>query len=90
MKGTDGRPGLFVFSTCKDFIRTVPLLQHDPDRPEDLDTKAEDHAADEARYGCMSRPYLAPREDRKPIPTTLHEMTFNDFLESTPRRQERV
>lgn len=67
LKGDGERPGLFVFSTCKDFIRTVPLLQHDPDRPEDLDTKAEDHIADEARYGCMSRPYLPVKEVKKPV-----------------------
>uniref|UniRef100_UPI0030D8A9FA hypothetical protein n=1 Tax=Pseudomonas sp. EL_65y_Pfl1_R83 TaxID=3088697 RepID=UPI0030D8A9FA len=24
-----GRPMLYVFSTCTDFIRTVPVLQHD-------------------------------------------------------------
>ena len=55
--GQDGTPRLFVFDTCRDFIRTVPVLQHDPDRAEDLDTDAEDHAADEARYACMSRPW---------------------------------
>ncbi|WP_111164249.1 terminase family protein [Rhizobium tubonense] len=63
MKGDGGRPMLYVFSTCKDFIRTVPSLQHDQDRPEDLDTDAEDHAADEARYGCMSRPFLPKKPD---------------------------
>lgn len=59
MRGQDGVPMLYVMETCKDFIRTVPTLQHDPDKPEDLDTMAEDHAADEARYGCMSRPWVA-------------------------------
>ena len=54
----DARPMLVVFATCKDFIRTLPVLQHDPDRPEDLDTKAEDHIADETRYACMSRPWI--------------------------------
>jgi hypothetical protein len=34
---------LVVFSTCVDFIRTVPFLQHDPDRPEDVMTDSEDH-----------------------------------------------
>lgn len=59
LKGNaDGNPMYFVFSTCTDFIRTVPALQHDPDRPEDLDTDGEDHAADEARYACMSRPWV--------------------------------
>jgi hypothetical protein len=57
--GADGVPMLYVFDTCRDFIRTVPVLQHDPTRPEDLDTAAEDHIADEARYACLSRPLIA-------------------------------
>lgn len=68
LKGQDGVPMLYVFSTCRDFIRTVPVLQHDPDRSEDLDTDAEDHVADEARYGCMSRPWV-PAE-KAPAKTT--------------------
>ncbi|NBQ33281.1 MAG: terminase, partial [Proteobacteria bacterium] len=27
-------------------------------RPEDVDTDGEDHAADEWRYACMSRPWV--------------------------------
>ncbi len=57
--GDGETPMLFVFSTCRDFIRTVPVLQHDPMRAEDLDTKAEDHIADETRYACLSRPLVA-------------------------------
>lgn len=53
----DGAPLLLVFATCTDLIRTLPALQHDRVRPEDLDSDAEDHAADELRYGCMSRPW---------------------------------
>lgn len=59
----DGHPMLFVFDTCRDFIRTVPVLQHDPDRPEDLDTDGEDHVADEARYACMSRPWVPLKKE---------------------------
>jgi hypothetical protein len=62
--GDEAGPMLVVFETCRDFIRTVPVLQHDPARPEDLDTAAEDHVADEARYACMSRPLIA----RSPLP----------------------
>lgn len=47
IRGDDDGPMLFVFRTCKDWWRTVPVLQHDPDKAEDLDTEAEDHAADE-------------------------------------------
>ena len=31
---------------------------HDPARPEDVNTESEDHAADEWRYACMSRPFV--------------------------------
>ncbi len=56
--GDGEKPTLFVFDTCRDFIRTVPVLQHDPMRHEDLDTTAEDHIADETRYACLSRPLV--------------------------------
>jgi hypothetical protein len=65
----DGHPMIVTFSTCHDFIRTVPALVHDATRPEDLDSDGEDHAADEARYACMSRPWVrdaASQEKRKP------------------------
>lgn len=65
--GRDGLPMLYVFSSCRDFIRTIPVLQHDPMRAEDLDTSSEDHIADEARYACMSRPWVPPmRPTEKP------------------------
>ena len=56
----DGRPWIYFFTTCKDAIRTLPLLEYDPYRPEDLDTEGEDHIADEVRYMCMARPIQAP------------------------------
>lgn len=56
----NGFPSMYVFSNCKAFIRTIPLLQYDEHRPEDLDTEGEDHVADEVRYFCMSRP-IRPR-----------------------------
>jgi hypothetical protein len=52
----DGHPLLQVFSTCKDSIRTIPNLPYDPKKPEDIDTKAEDHCIDEWRYFGMARP----------------------------------
>ena len=56
--GQDGRPMIYSFSTCAASIRTIPALQHDPARPEDVNTESEDHAADEWRYACMSRPFV--------------------------------
>jgi len=34
---------MYVFDTCRDFIRTVPLMIKNKTRPEDLDTTLEDH-----------------------------------------------
>jgi hypothetical protein len=55
----DGNPMIFFFSHCRDIIRTLPMMVHDSSNPEDLDTDLEDHAVDEVRYACMSRPFLA-------------------------------
>ena len=52
----NGLPQMYVFKNCRAFIRTLPLLQYDPRKPEDLDTDGEDHVADEVRYFCMARP----------------------------------
>lgn len=77
MAGQDGEPMLYVFSTCYDFIRTVPSLQHDPNKPEDLDSDGEDHSGDSARYGCMSRPWTRLPDIVAP-PRGLNAMTMNE------------
>lgn len=64
-EGEDDMPMIYVFNTCLDSIRTIPLLQHDENNPEDLDSDMEDHAADDWRYGCMSRPFSRQRKERK-------------------------
>lgn len=54
----DGRreePGMFIFSTCTHFLRTVPVLPRDDKLIDDVDTDAEDHVADEARYRALTR-----------------------------------
>jgi hypothetical protein len=63
--GQDGRPMLFIFDSCKDLIRTLPVLQISSSRPEDLDTDGEDHAADALRYGLMSRPWVKVQSREK-------------------------
>jgi hypothetical protein len=42
IRGDGDTPMLYVFSSCHDFIRTVPALQHDRGRAEDIDTGSED------------------------------------------------
>lgn len=53
---SEGYPMVYFFNTCKDAIRTLPLLTYSERSPEDLDTDGEDHFADSFRYFCMSRP----------------------------------
>lgn len=74
------RPMAVFFSTCADSIRTIPLLQHDKNRAEDVDTNSEDHAGDEFRYACLARPWMKPTE--KPAPQELDglkKLTINDL-----------
>lgn len=56
----DGYAMLYVFNTCKHFIRTVPNLVYDETNVEDIDTDGEDHIYDECRYVLMKNP-IAPR-----------------------------
>ncbi len=43
-------PGFFVFDTCDQFIRTVPVLPRCDKNPDDINSEAEDHIADDSRY----------------------------------------
>lgn len=74
----DDAPMIYTFSTCIDSIRTIPLLQHDENKPEDLDSEMEDHAADDWRYACMSRPWQKPMpkiiKPQFPIQQTVSEL----------------
>ena len=86
----DGLPLLYFCDCCEDTIRTLPTLQHDESDPEDLDTEAEDHAADETRYAVMSRPWV-PRVAVSTVPRLPllpQEMTINQLIDR--RRQARI
>ena len=56
-----------IFSNCNHLIRTLPALCYDKNRPEDVDSKMEDHAYDDTRYFLMSRP-IKPEEETKRKP----------------------
>lgn len=63
----NGIPMMYVFSNCKAFIRTIPLLVYDENRPEDVDSKQEDHCYDSSRYLCMANPMKPVKiKERKP------------------------
>jgi hypothetical protein len=62
-------------------IRTIPVLQHDPMKPEDLDTNSEDHAADMVRYATMARPWL-----KVPKPVDIAQDAYRPLSEEYLRR----
>lgn len=68
--GPDGRPMLYVFESCRDWIRTVPNLPYSTKKPEDVDTASEDHDYDATRYFLMSRPLVA---------TPRKQITHNEY-----------
>ena len=57
------RPTLFIHSRCRRLIEALPMLQHDPNRPEDVlkvdadeDGVGGDDAADALRYLVATKP----------------------------------
>jgi len=60
----NGRPMMYVFDTCRDFIRTVPALVYSNTNVEDIDTTMEDHDYDAMRYMFMLNP-IPPRENKR-------------------------
>lgn len=73
------RPMIVFFDNCKDTIRTLPLVQHDPARVEDVDTNSEDHAVDCLRYACASRPWVKAVEKPGQPVKGLEVVTLNQL-----------
>ena len=93
LKGNHGVPMIYFFENCEDIIRTLPVMQHDPDNPEDLQ-EGEDHAPDSVRYACMSRPFSL-RVERKPDDRVMavgpgNQLTINDVMDEVPLGRNRV
>lgn len=86
--GHDGRPMLYIMSTCPNLIRTLPSLQHDPHDMEDLDSDGEDHAADALRYGLMGRPYARPTIVKPPV-RGLYQMSIDELWKWEKSRRRR-
>jgi len=84
LMGVDGKPLLYIMNTCKNLIRTLPIMQYDNTRPEDLDTKMEDHAVDTLRYLCMSRPITI---DLPKGPLEIADQWHKDFNPKNVRAQ---
>ena len=76
-------PMLYFSDACEHTIRCISSVQHDENKPEDLDTEGEDHAVDETRYACMSRPILTREKPTMPsvrYPKGIDQMNFNELV----------
>ena len=85
------KPMLYFFNTCKNLLRTLPLMQYDKTKPEDLDTNLEDHAMDTLRYLCMTRPiianvYKAPEDPAKNWQRNLETKNIIDKIMSDNKK----
>jgi len=48
-------PLIYIFATCPYLLETLPSMSIDKQKPEDLDTRGNDHAVDALRYLCKAR-----------------------------------
>lgn len=93
LRGTDSsehKPLLYFMDNCVHTIRTLPALQHDMQRPEDVDTTGEDHPPDTVRYICMSRPVTrkASQADNPRYLLSLNKApTFNELVKRSRNKR---
>ncbi len=75
-----GRPRLQIFSNCVNLIKELQGIPLSSKNPEDVDTKAADHAYDALRYLLMSRPRLDHPHDRMlRIKSDIYQPSDNTF-----------
>jgi hypothetical protein len=55
------KPGMFIFSNCRQFLRTVPVLPRDEKDMDDVDTESEDHVGDDVRYRLRQMRRIGPQ-----------------------------
>lgn len=58
---------LYIFSNCREFIRTIPNLIYSEKKVEDVDTDTEDHIYDEMRYALQEN-VINPRVNVLTVP----------------------
>ncbi len=78
-------PLLYILDNCRDSIRTLETVPADTDNLDDVDTDAEDHAADDIRYACMSRPWIIDSLPPKPVQSAP---TLDQLWAETERYRE--
>lgn len=77
-------PGLMIFSTCTNLIRTLPAVQFDPKNSEDVANEPHEltHAPDALRYFCAS--WTSPAEQQKEEKKTILDYFTDDDQQGDP------
>jgi len=76
----NGRPKLQIFNTCPNLIRELQSIPLSKINPEDVDTKASDHAYDALRYMIMSRPRMeSPLERMRGLKREMYRPVDSTF-----------
>ncbi len=78
-------PLLYITDDCEHSIAQLESVPADTDKPDDVDTSAEDHAVDDIRYGVTSRPWII---DMLPPVVVYERPTLNHLWEDNERYRE--
>lgn len=76
---------LQIFTSCKNLIRTLPVLTASPTNCEDVDAHCEDHAPEALRYGLMSRP--APKRAMNINSGKARRAALDPLTQTKPRKK---
>jgi len=77
-------PMMVVYSTCEQFLRTIPTIQTDPKDVEYIDDTGECHTFDDACHICMARPMSLKIPKKLP---TMAELRIDYLEKATPDDQ---
>lgn len=78
-------PRLFIFDTCHNLTRTLPIAQCSEDNQEDMATKWDDHALDALRYALAVRPVSATQRTERRAANA--DERFNAMLRKLDKRR---
>lgn len=86
LRGTPGRPKLYIFADCVKLIRNLPLLLRDEKKPDDCMTEPHDitHLPDALRYLIVYWLRGNKLPEARPQGSRWHEDLLEDYRRGTP------
>lgn len=89
LRGTPGRPKLYIFADCVKLIRNLPLLMRDEKKPDDCATEPHDitHLPDALRYLIVYWLRGNKLPEARPQGNRWHEDLLDDYRRGTPQER---